>query len=62
MGVAQSTGSLARILGPAFAGFLFGALGRNAPYFAGAAVMAGAVLLAARLLRTAAPAPLPAPR
>jgi DHA1 family tetracycline resistance protein-like MFS transporter len=62
MGVAQSTGSLARILGPAFAGLLFGALGRNAPYFAGAAVMAGAVLLAARLFRTAASAPLPAPQ
>jgi DHA1 family tetracycline resistance protein-like MFS transporter len=51
MGVAQSTGSLARILGPAFAGVLFGEFGRDAPYFAGALVMAGAVLLAARLFR-----------
>jgi MFS family permease len=54
MGVAQSTGSLARILGPAFAGLLFGALGRNAPFLAGAVVMAGAVLLALRVFRSTA--------
>jgi len=52
MGVAQSTGSLARILGPAFAGMLFGAFGRNAPFFAGAVVMVGAVVLARRISRT----------
>jgi MFS transporter, DHA1 family, tetracycline resistance protein len=48
MGVAQSIGSLARVLGPAFAGYLFAGLGHNAPYVAGAAIMAGvaaAVLL-----------------
>jgi DHA1 family tetracycline resistance protein-like MFS transporter len=52
MGVSQSTGSFARIVGPAFAGFLFGGLGRNAPYVAGALIMAGAVLLALRFFRT----------
>lgn len=56
MGVAQSAGSLARILGPAFAGFLFGDFGRNAPYLAGAAVMAVVFLVALRLLRAEAPA------
>jgi DHA1 family tetracycline resistance protein-like MFS transporter len=59
MGVAQSAGSLARILGPAFAGFLFGSFGRNAPYFAGALLMAVVVMVSLRLLRrdTAALAP-----
>jgi DHA1 family tetracycline resistance protein-like MFS transporter len=60
MGVAQSTGSLARILGPAFAGLLFGQLGRNAPYVAGAVIMLGAVLLALRLFRGAGAARLAA--
>ena len=56
MGVAQSFGSLARILGPAFAGTLFGGLGRNAPYYAGAALMALVLAVAFRLLPRAAPA------
>jgi DHA1 family tetracycline resistance protein-like MFS transporter len=50
MGVAQSFGSLARILGPAFAGALFEAFGRNAPYYAGAVLMALVLALALRLL------------
>lgn len=55
MGVAQSAGSLARILGPALAGFLFGHFGRNAPYLAGAALMALVILLLLRFLRQEAP-------
>ncbi len=51
MGVQQSAGSLARILGPALAGFLFAGLGRNAPYVAGAVIMALVVILALRLSR-----------
>lgn len=56
MGAAQSAGSLARILGPAFAGVLFGTVGRNAPYVAGAVLMALVVLLSLRLLRRDEPA------
>ncbi|HZS82969.1 MAG TPA: MFS transporter [Stellaceae bacterium] len=51
MGVAQSTGSLARILGPALAGFLFGHYGRNAPYYAGAVLLLFVHILAHRLRR-----------
>jgi MFS transporter, DHA1 family, tetracycline resistance protein len=51
MGVSQSAGSLARIVGPLIAGPLFALLGRDAPYYAGAVVMAGVVLLALRLPR-----------
>jgi DHA1 family tetracycline resistance protein-like MFS transporter len=51
LGVAQSAGSLARIIGPAVAGPLFTAFGRDAPYYASAAVMALAVAMALRLPR-----------
>ncbi|HEX3499868.1 MAG TPA: MFS transporter [Stellaceae bacterium] len=50
MGVAQSFGSLARIVGPAFAGLLFSGFGRNAPYYAGAALMTLIFVVALRLL------------
>jgi MFS transporter, DHA1 family, tetracycline resistance protein len=56
MGVAQSAGSLARIVGPALAGVLFGAFGRQAPFWSGALIVAVAVLLAWRLERREAPA------
>ena len=55
LGVAQSAGSLARVLGPAVGGFLFDHLGRNAPYLAGAALMAIVVLLGVRFLRQEGP-------
>ena len=51
MGVAQSFGSLARILGPTFAGALFGGVGPGAPYIAGAALMAGILILMLRTMR-----------
>lgn len=51
LGVAQSAASLARIIGPAVAGPLFTAFGRDAPYYASAAVMALAVAMALRLPR-----------
>ncbi len=50
MGVAQSMASLARIAGPALAGLLFHELGRNAPYIAGAIVIAAALAFALRRL------------
>lgn len=56
MGVAQSAGSFARIVGPALAGVLFGAFGRQAPFWSGALILAVAVLLAWRLERRDAPA------
>ncbi len=46
LGIAQSASSLARILGPALAGLDFAVFGRNGPFFAGATVMLGALLLA----------------
>ena len=46
MGVLQSVGSLARIVGPAAAGLLFYKLGHNAPYVAGAIVLALALAFA----------------
>ena len=51
LGVAQSAGSLARIVGPALAGPLFSAYGRDAPYYAGAAIMLLVVAMALRLPR-----------
>ena len=64
LGVNQSVGSFARIVGPWLAGLLFeaglrsestvGALGKGAPFFAGAALMAVAIVLAVRVLRPAA--------
>jgi DHA1 family tetracycline resistance protein-like MFS transporter len=55
LGVSQSAGSLARVLGPLAAGFLFATLGRNAPYFGGAAVLACVVILGRQLVRAAEP-------
>jgi DHA1 family tetracycline resistance protein-like MFS transporter len=51
LGVAQSAGSLARIIGPAIAGAVFAAWGRNAPYWLGAALMLAVVALALGVLR-----------
>jgi MFS transporter, DHA1 family, tetracycline resistance protein len=51
MGVVQSFGSLARILGPAFAGVLFSVIGPGAPYIAGALLMAGVLVLLRRSVR-----------
>ncbi len=49
MGVGQSASSLARVIGPSVAGFIFDHGGRNAPYFVSAVVMAAMALLALRL-------------
>ena len=59
MGVAQSAGSLSRVLGPIIAGSLFGALGRGSPYFLGAVLVGGALLLAWRVPRPLAAAASP---
>ncbi len=49
LGVNQSAQSLARILGPALAGVVYTAGGRNAPYYAGAVIMAVVVAMAIKL-------------
>ncbi|MDH5748069.1 MAG: MFS transporter, partial [Rhodospirillales bacterium] len=45
MGVARSVTIMARVVGPAWAGFLFFALGKEWPYLGGAAVMIGVLFL-----------------
>lgn len=59
MGVAQSVGSLSRVLGPIIAGSLFAAFGRSSPYLWGAALVGGALLVGWRLPRGAAAAAQP---
>ena len=51
LGVTRSVSTLARVIGPAWAGFLFSTLGRNGPYFGGAVVMIGVLILGLRVLR-----------
>jgi MFS transporter, DHA1 family, tetracycline resistance protein len=49
LGVTQSAGSLARIAGPPFAGYLFADLGHGSPFLGGAAIVALAFFLALNL-------------
>ena len=51
MGLAQSVGSLSRVLGPIIAGALFEAFGRNSPFLWGAALVGCALLVSWRLAR-----------
>ena len=46
MGIYQSAGSLARIMGPPLAGFLFDRLGSASPIFLSSIVMCGALIIA----------------
>jgi DHA1 family tetracycline resistance protein-like MFS transporter len=48
MGVGRSATTLARIVGPGFAGGLFHFLGRNWPFYAGAAIMVAVMVMAGR--------------
>ena len=52
LGVAQSGASLARILGPAFAGAVFSSLGRHAPYIIGALMLLFALGIAWRMMQS----------
>ena len=52
MGVTRSASTMGRFIGPAWAGFLFGALGRDWPYFGGAMVMLAVVLLGLNALKS----------
>jgi MFS family permease len=51
LGVNQSGQSLARILGPLIGGAVYGAVGRDAPYYVGAVIMVAVVLMTATLPR-----------
>jgi MFS family permease len=56
MGLAQSIGSLSRVLGPITAGALFESFGRHSPYFWGAALVACALILSWRFAQTSSAA------
>ena len=49
LGVMRSASTLARVAGPAWAGFLFTTLGKSWPFFGGAVVMIGVILLGLRV-------------
>ncbi|MEO6418374.1 MAG: MFS transporter, partial [Polyangiaceae bacterium] len=49
LGTNQSAASLARVIGPAFGGYVYGALGPRSPYIAAAIGMVIAFIFAARL-------------
>lgn len=61
MGVAQSVGSLSRVLGPIVAGLLFTQFGRQSPFLWGALLVLGALLVGWRLARRLAPEPVAEP-
>ena len=61
MGVAQSAGALARVLGPLAAGTLFSEFGRGSPFLWGAVLVIGAFSLGWQLLREAVVASQPPP-
>lgn len=48
MGLARSATTMARILGPGFAGAVFGLLGKDWPFYAGAVIMVAVMLMAVR--------------
>jgi multidrug resistance protein len=48
LGLSRSSATAARVAGPACAGVMFAALGKDAPYFMGAVVMLGVLLAAMR--------------
>lgn len=59
LGFAQSMGSLGRVFGPLWGGWIFDYLDYHAPYLTAAAVMALVSLASFRLLRKTAPIPPP---
>jgi DHA1 family tetracycline resistance protein-like MFS transporter len=61
LGVTQSVGSLARVIGPPIAGYLFAGVGRGSPFLGGAVVVALAFFLALNLFGGFGTAPLAEP-
>lgn len=60
LGTSQSLASLARVIGPAFGGFVYDATGPRSPYVAAAIGMCVAVIVAAQLKRSPDPVAAPA--
>ena len=58
LGVTQSVGSLARVIGPPLAGYLFADLGRGSPFLGGAVIVVLAFVLALNLFGGFGAAPL----
>ncbi len=58
LGVTQSVGSLARVIGPPLAGYLFADLGRGSPFLGGAVIVVLAFFLALNLFGGFGAAPL----
>ncbi|MDP6804427.1 MAG: MFS transporter [Rhodospirillales bacterium] len=56
LGATRSASTFARVVGPAWAGFLFAGLGRHWPFVGGAMVMVFVTVISLRLLRPKAPA------
>ncbi|MBT4464418.1 MAG: MFS transporter, partial [Rhodospirillaceae bacterium] len=54
MGVTRSATTMARVLGPAWAGTMFMVLGKDWPYFGGAIIMVVVVYLGIRAARSTA--------
>lgn len=52
MGVTRSATTMARVLGPVWAGMLFAVMGMDWPYYAGAVLMIVVVVLAGKMLKT----------
>lgn len=61
LGVAQSVGSLARVVGPIAAGALFSDFGRSSPFLWGGALVGAALLIGWQLPRLAVAPPHPPP-
>ena len=61
LGVSQGLASLARIVGPAWGGYLFDRWGMTAPYLSSAVLMVAACGIATVGLPATAPGPTPAP-
>ncbi|WP_368669209.1 MFS transporter, partial [Myxococcus sp. CA018] len=55
LGVVQSAGGLARVVGPVWSGFLYSRLGPGAPFTSGAVAAGVALLVGASLLRRRVP-------
>ena len=61
LGVTQSVGSLARVIGPPLAGYLFADLSHSSPFLSGAAIVAVAFVLALNLFGGLGAAPVVEP-
>ncbi len=61
MGIGRSATTLARVIGPVWAGYLFSVLGKDWPYYTGMAVMVGVAVLARRVSKAGAGDDPPAP-